>query len=232
MLKKISILSVFILVIALAVDPNYYIRRTNLNFKQVNDMIVDVRIRSRMPEATLPDRETVVHFIRPDSLFTEDNTPLMIPPEIFLMDLERLVKDAKSLRTIELDENKDHVAFVEVVKPMEGKDVVFLAQIDTLDWVLSQMKMIDKPDMVADINFTQEEIRPGLFMPSEIRVMIESKETKKKVVPNPRGNMPMSSSFGYVDLSFTNYRINTLEAAKADSVITADSTVVLPDTLK
>jgi hypothetical protein len=115
---------------------------------------------------------------------------------------------------------------------MEGKDVVFLAQIDTLDWVLSQMKMIDKPDMVADINFTQEEIRPGLFMPSEIRVMIESKETKKKLVPNPRGNMPMSSSFGYVDLSFTNYRINTLEAAKADSVITADSTVVLPDTLK
>jgi hypothetical protein len=62
--------------------------------------------------------------------------------------------------------------------------------------------------------------------------MIESKETKKKLVPNPRGNMPMSSSFGYVDLSFTNYRINTLEAAKADSVITADSTVVLPDTLK
>jgi hypothetical protein len=44
--------------------------------------------------------------------------------------------------------------------------------------------------------------------------------------------MPMSSSFGYVDLSFTNYRINTLEAAKADSVITADSTVVLPDTLR
>ena len=62
--------------------------------------------------------------------------------------------------------------------------------------------------------------------------MIESKETKKKVVPNPRGNMPMNSSFGYVDLSFTNYRINTLEAISADSVVTVDSTVVLPDTLR
>ncbi len=235
MLKKITILSLCLLMLALAVDPNYYIRRTNLNFKKVNDMVVDLRIRSRMPEATLPDRETVVHFIRPDSLFTEDNIPLMIPPEIFLMDLERLVKDATSLRTIELEENKDNVAFIEIVKPIEGKDVVFLAMIDTVDWILSQMKMIDKPEMVADINFTQEEVQPGLFLPKEIRVMIESKETKKKVVPNPRGNMPMSSSFGYIDLSFTNYRINTLSQSVIDSdtlIVLNDSLVVEPDSLK
>ena len=235
MLKKITILSLCLLILALAIDPNYYIRRTNLNFKKVNDMIVDLKIRSRMPEATLPDRETVVHFIRPDSLFTEDNIPLMIPPEIFLMDLERLVKDATSLRVIELEENKDNVVFIEVVKPMEGKDVVFLAMIDTVDWILSQMKMIDKPEMVADINFTQEEVQPGLFLPKEIRVMIESKETKKKVVPNPRGNMPMSSSFGYIDLSFTNYRINTLSEPVIESdtlVILNDSLVVEPDSLK
>ncbi|MEA2077009.1 MAG: hypothetical protein U9O95_03225 [Candidatus Marinimicrobia bacterium] len=235
MLKKITILSLCLLMLTFAVDPNYYIRRANLNFRQVNDMVVDLRIRSRMPEATLPDRETVVYFIRPDSLYTEDNIPLMIPPEIFLMDLERLVKDATSLRTIELDENKDNVAFVEVVKPMEGKDVIFLAMIDTVNWILTQMKMIDKPEMVADINFIQEEVQPGLFLPKEIKVMIESKETQKKIVPNPRGNMPMSSSFGYIDLSFSNYRINTL----LDTVIVNDpletlndSLVIEPDTLK
>lgn len=235
MLKKITIISLCLVMLLVAVDPNYYIRRANLNFKQVNDMIVDLRIRTRMPEATLPDRETVVHFLRPDSLFTEDDVPLMIPPEIFLMDLERLVKDAISLRTIEMEDTKDDVAFVEVIKPMEGKNVIFLTMIDTVDWILAQMKMIDKPDMVADINFTQEEIQPGLFMPTEIRVMIESKETKKKVVPNPRGNMPMSSSFGYIDLSFSNYRINTLSEAElvSDSlVIPVDTLMAEPDTLK
>ncbi len=235
MLKKITILSLCLIMLLVAVDPNYYIRRANLNFKQVNDMIVDLRIRSRMPEATLPDQETVVHFISPDSLFTEDNTPLMIPPEIFLMDLERLVKDAISIRTIELKENKDDVAFVEVLKPMEGKEVIFLAMIDTVNWILAQMKMIDKPDMVADINFTQEEIQPGLYMPTEIKVMIESKETQKKVVPDPRGNIPMTSSFGYIDLSFSNYRINTLSEAiiETDSLnIKADSLSIEPDTLK
>lgn len=124
------------------------------------------------------------------------------------------------MRTITVDDTKDDVAFVEVVKPMEGKDVIFLAQIDTLRWILEQMKMIDKPEMVADINFTQEEIHAGLFLPTEIRVMIETKETKKKVVPNPRGNIPMSSSFGYIDLTFTNYRVNTMvqEEAKEDSL--------------
>jgi len=239
MLKKILILSLCLILLMPAVDPNYYVRRANLNFKQVDDMIVDLKIRSRMPEATLPDRETVVHFIRPDSLYTEDGTPLMIPNEIFLMDLERLVKDAKSLRTIELEENKDDVAFVEVIKPMEGKDVIFLAMIDTINWVLAQMKMIDKPEMVADINFIQEEIQPGLFMPSQIKVMIESKETQKKVVPNPRGNMPMNSSFGYVDLIFSNYRINTLEktTTESDSLLIEentqeDSLAGTPDMLK
>jgi hypothetical protein len=235
MLKKITILSLCLVMLLVAVDPNYYIRRANLNFKQVNDMIVDLRIRTRMPEATLPDRETVVHFLRPDSLFTEDDVPLMIPPEIFLMDLERLVKDAISLRTIEMEDTKDDVAFIEVIKPMEGKNVIFLTMIDTVDWILAQMKMIDKPDMVADINFTQEEIQPGLFMPTEIRVMIESKETKKKVVPNPRGNMPMSSSFGYIDLTFSNYRINTLSETElvGDSLtIPVDTLMVEPDTLK
>jgi hypothetical protein len=227
MLKKITLLSLCLIMLLLAVDPNYYVRRANLNFKQVNDMIVDLRIRTRMPEATLPDRETVVHFIRPDSLYTEDDIPLMIPPEIFLMDLERLVKDAVSLRTIVLDETKDNVAFVEVVKPMEGKDVIFLAMIDTVDWVLRQMKMIDKPEMVADINFTQEEVEPGLFLPNEIRVMIETKSSKKKVVPNPRGNIPMSSSFGYIDLSFSNYRVNTLSLMDEMN----DSLSVIPDSL-
>ncbi len=220
MLKKILVLSLCLVLLLFAVDPNYYIRRANMNFQQVNDMVVDLRIRTRMPEITLPDRETTVHFQRPDSLYTEDEIPLMIPAEIFLMDLERLVKDSKSMRTITLEENKDNLAFVEVIKPMEGKDVVFLAQIDTVNWILEQMKMIDKPEMVADINFTQEEIQPGLFLPSEIRVMIETKETKKKVVPNPRGNIPMNSSFGYIDLTFTNYRINVIaqEEAKEDSL--------------
>ena len=231
MLKKITILSLCLILLLVAVDPNYYIRRANLNYKQVDDMIVDLRIRTRMPEATLPDRETVVHFLRPDSLFTEDDVPLMI----FLMDMERLVKDAISLRTIEMKDTKDDVAFIEVIKPMEGKNVIFLTMIDTVDWILLQMKMIDKPDMVADINFTQEEIYPGLFMPTEIRVMIESKETKKKVVPNPRGNMPMSSSFGYIDLTFSNYRINTLSKTElvSDSLaIPVDTLITEPDTLK
>lgn len=231
MLKKILIINLSLILLLLAVDPNYYIRRTNMNFKQVNDMVVDLRIRTRMPEVTLPDRETTVHFLRPDSLFTEDEIPLMIPPEIFLMDLERLVKDATSLRTINLDETKDDVAFIEVIKPMDGKDIIFLAMIDTNRWILDQMKMIDKPDMVADINFTQEEIEPGIFLPSEIRVMIETKETKKKVVPNPRGNMPMSSSFGYIDLTFSNYRINNAEKVEEDSQL-LDSLDAVIDSMK
>ncbi|MBN2781182.1 MAG: hypothetical protein JXR21_04390 [Candidatus Marinimicrobia bacterium] len=218
MLKKICVLILILWMLLPAVDPNYYIRRANLNYQKIDDMIVDLRIRSRMPQATIPDRETVVHFIRPDSLFTEDNVPLMIPGEIFMMDLERLVKDATSLRTIELDDTKDDVAFVEVVKPVEGKEIIFLAMIDTLNWTLSQMKMIDKPDMVADINFTQEELFPGIFLPTEIRVMIESKETAKQNVPNPRGAVPMTSSFGYVDLKFSNYRINTLHTPDTDLV--------------
>ena len=37
MLKKITILSICFAMLLLAVDPNYYIRRANLNFKQVND---------------------------------------------------------------------------------------------------------------------------------------------------------------------------------------------------
>ncbi len=100
--------------------------------------------------------------------------------------------------------------------------------IDTVNWILAQMKMIDKPDMVADINFTQEEIQPGLYMPTEIRVMIESKETQKKVVPNPRGNIPITSSFGYIDLSFSNYRINTL----SEAIIETDLLLKEPSTLK
>lgn len=215
----------------LAVDPNYYVHRANINFMKVNDMVVDMRVRTRMPEVTVPDRETTIHFLRPDSLFTEDEIPLMIPPEIFLMDLERLVKDAKSLRTITLEETKDDVAFIEIIKDIEGKDVIFLAMIDTNRWILDQMKMIDKPEIVADFNFTQQEIQPGIFLPSEIRVMIETKETKKKVVPNPRGNMPMRSSFGYIDLTFSNYRINNLEKVEESSPL-LDSLNAVIESLK
>ncbi|MFA6618431.1 MAG: hypothetical protein WCT23_05115 [Candidatus Neomarinimicrobiota bacterium] len=219
MLKKMLIINLSLLMLLLAVDPNYYIHRANLNFMQVNDMVVDMRIRTRMPEITVPDRETTIHFVRPDSLYSLDEVPLIIPPEIFLMDLERLVKDAISLRTITLEDTKDDVAFIEIIKAMDGKNVIFLAMIDTNRWILDQMKMIDKPDIIADFNFTQEEVQPGIYLPSEIRVMIETKESKKKVVPNPRGNMPMSSSFGYVDLTFSNYRINQLEKAEESSAL-------------
>ncbi|MFO7841274.1 MAG: hypothetical protein R6V48_03825 [Fidelibacterota bacterium] len=211
MLKKISILLLCACISFAAVDANYYVRRVNRNFEQIDDMIVDLKIRSRMPEATVPDRETVLHFIRPDSLYTEDDIPLMLPEEIFMMDLERLVKDANSLRVINYEKAENNSVFIEVKKPVEGNEVIFLAMIDTVNWVLSQMKMIDKPEMVADINFNQEEIFPGLYLPSNIRVMIESKATKKKRVPNPRDGIPITSSFGYIDLIFRNYRINTLQ---------------------
>jgi hypothetical protein len=210
MLKRILLFTAVFAVLLFAVDPHYYIRRANRNFEQVDDMAVDLRIRSRMPEATVPDRNTELHFIRPDSLFTTDDTPLMFPEEIFMMDLERLVKDANSVRLIDYKEAENNSVFIEVRKPVEGKEVIFLAMIDTIDWVLSQMKMIDKPEMVADINFTQKELFPGLFLPTNIRVMIESKGSGKKNVPNPRGGIPVSSSFGYIDLHFSNYRINTL----------------------
>ncbi|MDD3095886.1 MAG: hypothetical protein WC372_04245 [Candidatus Neomarinimicrobiota bacterium] len=211
MLKKIIFLMVIgSLVFLWAKDPNYYIRRANLNYKQVDDMIVTLRIRSRLPEATVPDRETELHFIRPDSLFTEDNEPLMLPREIFLMDLERLVKDARSLRLIEVEEAKNHSVFLEVIKAVEERDVIFLTMIDTLSWLLTQMKMIDKPEMIADISFTHEELFPGIFLPTDIRVMIETKQSEKKKVPNPRSGIPVSSSFGYIDMRFSNYRINML----------------------
>ncbi|MDZ7795889.1 MAG: hypothetical protein U5N56_02095 [Candidatus Marinimicrobia bacterium] len=180
MLKKISLLFLCAWISLSAVDANYYVRRVNRNFEQIDDMIVDLKIRSRMPEATVPDHETVLHFIRPDSLYTEDDIPLMLPEEIFMMDLERLVKDANSLRVINYEKAENNLVFIEVKKPVEGNEVIFLAMIDTVKWVLSQMKMIDKPEMVADINFNHEEIFPGLYLPSNIRVMIESKATKKK----------------------------------------------------
>ena len=162
MLRKIALLCFCSLMLLPAVDPQYYIRRANQNYKQINDMIVDLRIRSRMPQATIPDRETVVYFIRPDSLFTEDNVPLMIPREVFMMDLERLVDDATSLRIIDYEEAKNDVVFIEVKKPIEDREIIFLAMVDTIRWILTQMKMIDKPEMVADISFTQKEIFPGL----------------------------------------------------------------------
>lgn len=211
MIKKIMpVILLLLLISAHAMDPNYYIRRANLNYLQVDDMVVDMWIRSRLPEATVPDRETELHFIRPDSLFTKDGEPLMLPREVFLMDLERLVKDARSLRMINLDEADNHSVFIEVIKPIEGKDVIFLTMIDTLSWLMTQMKMIDKPEMVADINFEHEEVFPGIFLPTGIRVMIETKLSEKKKVPNPRGGIPITSSFGYIDMRFSNYRINTL----------------------
>lgn len=211
MIRKIIPLVLLLLFIsAQAVDPNYYIRRANLNYLQVDDMVVDMKIRSRLPEATIPDRETELHFIRPDSLFTEDAEPLMLPREIFMMDLERLVKDARSMRMIGLEEADNHSVFIEVIKPIEGKDVIFLTMIDTLSWLMTQMKMIDKPEMVADINFEHEEVFPGIFLPTDIRVMIETKLSEKKKVPNPRGGIPITSSFGYIDMQFSNYSINTL----------------------
>lgn len=211
MIKKIISVALLILCVGLlAVDPNYYIRRANLNYLQVDDMVVDMLMRSRLPETTVPDRETELHFIRPDSLFTEDGEPLDLPREIFLMDLERLVKDARSMRMIGLEEADNHSVFIEVIKPIEGKDVIFLTMIDTMSWLLTQMKMIDKPEMVADINFEHEEIFPGIFLPTDIRVMIETKLSEKKKVPNPRGGIPITSSFGYIDMRFSNYRINSL----------------------
>jgi hypothetical protein len=210
MLKKITLFLLLIFCItALGQDPIYYIRRANLNYLQVDDMTVTMRIRSRLPEATVPDRETEMHFIRPDSLFTEDGEPLMLPREIFLLDLERLVKDARSMRLIELEEAENNAVFIEVIKPIEDRDVIFLTMIDTLSWLLTQMKMIDKPEMVADINFEHKEVFPGIFLPEDIRVMIETKLSEKKKVPNPRGGIPITSSFGYIDMRFSNYRINT-----------------------
>lgn len=212
MLKKILFLVFMSACIFLwGKDPNYYIRRANLNYKQVDDMAVTLRIRSRMPEATVPDRTTELYFIRPDSLYTQDNEPLMLPREIFLMDLERLVKDARSMRLIEVEDAKNNAVFLEVIKPIEERDVIFLTMIDTLSWLMTQMKMIDKPEMVADISFIHEELFPGIFLPTDIRVMIETKQSEKKKVPNPRSGIPVSSSFGYIDLRFSNYRINMLQ---------------------
>ena len=210
MLKRILLLGISLFMLLSAAEPMYYIRRANINYKQVDDMIVNMRVRSRLPEATLPDRETLLYFIRPDSLYTEDGMPLNFPREIFLMDLERLVKDATSMRIIDLEGNKDNVVFIEVIKPVEDREVIFLTMLDTTRWLLSQMKMIDKPEMVADINFIQEEIFPGIYLPTDIRIMIESKATEKKRVPNPRAGIPITSNFGYIDLKFSNYRINTM----------------------
>ena len=193
-----------------AVDANYYIRKANYNLLQVDNMRVDLRIRSRLPQATVPDRQTSVFFQRPDSLFVYDGKDLLIPREIFLLDLNRLTRDAKSLRVVKGDsESSQPVALIEAKKMVDGEEVIFLTMIDTVKWTLSQMKIIDKPEMIADVKFTQREVQPGIYLPSDIKVVLETKEQARKV-PNPRGGTPVTSKFGYINVIFENYMINYL----------------------
>lgn len=208
-LKLIILLSLLFAVTVYAVDADYYIQRANMNLAQVENLSADLRIRSRLPNATIPDRSTQIYFQRPDSLRIEDGKDLLIPREIFLFDIERLVADAKSMRLVEGDEQKNKpVVFVEAIKEMEGRNVIFLTMVDTLKWTMEQMKIIDMPDMVADIKFKNKEIMPGIFLPEDIKVVMETKETAKRNVPNPRGGIPVTSKFGYINISFDNYVIN------------------------
>ncbi|MEA1986286.1 MAG: hypothetical protein U9N76_02200 [Candidatus Marinimicrobia bacterium] len=210
-MKKIILILLVFTTLGFAQDAEYYINRLNSEMAKVNDLKVKMRIRSRLPGMTVPDRNTKLFFKRPDKIHIADKKSLFIPREALLLDLSYLVDSTCTTKLMKTNfKNTDPFIAIEILKPYEDRKVKFVAIIDTVKWAFHQIGIDDMPQMNAKVDFVQMKVNDTVWLPKDIKVMMESKELEKKNVKNPRRrhSQKNKSNYGYAYIKFSEYEIN------------------------
>ena len=211
-MKKIIFLLFILMNLCFAQDAEYYIDKLNSEMAKVEDLQVNMWIRSRLPGMTVPDRNTKLYFKRPEKIHIADNKSLFIPKEALLLDLSYLVDSTCSVKLLKKTfESEKPFVSLEILKSYENRKIKFVTIIDTVKWAIHQIGIDDSPQMNAKIDFVQTEIDSLVWLPKEIKVMMESKELEKHNVKNPRKRHAKKekSNFGYAYIKFSKYKINT-----------------------
>jgi len=210
-MKKILLLLFILTNLCLAQDAEYYIDKLNSEMAKVSDLQVNMWVRSRLPGMTVPDRNTKLYFKRPEKIHIADKKSLFIPKEALLLDLSYLVDSTCSVRLLKkkFKSEKPFVS-IEILKPYEDRKIKFITIIDTVKWAFHQIGIDDSPQMNAKVEFVQMKVDDLVWLPKEIKVMMESKEFEKQNVRNPRRRHAKknNSNFGYAYIKFSKYKIN------------------------
>jgi len=210
-MKKIILLLFILINLSFSQDAEYYINKLNSEMAKVSDLKVNMWIRSRLPGMTVPDRNTKLYFKRPEKIHIADNKSLFIPTEALLLDLTYLVDSTCSIKLLNKNfDSEEPFISLEIIKPYEDRTIKFIAIIDTVKWAFHQIGIDDSPIMNAKIDFIQTKIDDLVYLPKEIKVMMESKEFEKQNVKNPRRRHAKKpkSNFGYAYIKFSKYNIN------------------------
>ncbi|MEA3499762.1 MAG: hypothetical protein U9R41_01895 [Candidatus Marinimicrobia bacterium] len=210
-MKKIILLLFILINSSFAQNAEYYINKLNSEMAKVSDLQVNMWVRSRLPGMTVPDRNTKFYFKRPDKIHIADKKSLFIPREALLLDLSILVDSTCAVKLMDKNFKSDKpFVSLEILKPYEDRKIKFITIIDTMKWAFHQIGIDDSPKMSAKVDFIQMEIDSLVWLPKEIKVMMESKEFEKQNVQNPRRRHAKKekSDFGYAYIKFSKYKIN------------------------
>lgn len=210
-MRKILLLLFILIKLSFTQDAEYYINRLNTEMAKVSDLQVNMWVRSRLPGMTVPDRNTKFYFKRPEKIHIKDKKSLFIPREALLLDLSILVDSTCTVKLMEKNFESDRpFVSLKILKPYEDRKIKFITIIDTAKWAFHQIGIDDSPKMSAKVDFVQMEIDSLVWLPKEIKVMMESKEFEKQNVQNPRRRHAKKekSNFGYAFIKFSKYEIN------------------------
>lgn len=196
-----------------ATDLESVIQNLNTRMAAVQDLQVEIFVRSRMPNMTVPDRTGTLYFKRPDKVYIDGSGFMMIPKEALLLDFSVLMQD--SLVTMTLVEPDSLKAKNEVLVKVERieNNRLFLMNVivDMNKWVISRISLDEGKQFKGDISFRHTEVLDGTWLPSEVKMTVEGGDKANHTVKNPRVRRvqkPDSDGDGYILLKFSDYKVN------------------------
>lgn len=210
---KQCLILIFLITSLNGADVGSIVRSLNERMASVQDLQVNLFVRSRMPNMTVPDRTGILYFKRPDKVYIDGTGFMMIPKEALLMDFSVLMQD--SLVTLTLEEPDSlagsHRVLINVERWENNRLFLMNVVIDTLKWTISQIGMNEGSQFKGNIAFKHTEVLDGVWLPSEVKMTIESEGKTGKTVKNPRVRRiqkPGNDEEGYFLLKFTGYHVN------------------------
>ncbi len=207
---------VFLLILALCLplhadDMAHYLKKLQAHADLIQDIQVDISVRSRMPGLTIPDRSASYYFKRPGKmrLMGEDFT--MVPKEALMMDFSSLADSLTTVSRMRPDSLAGSSRILLLFsRTVDNRITTTRACIDTLDWTVETLDIDEGKSFRSHVTFHYTDVN-GISVPDRIRADVESSRMQRRV-RNPRSGSfhagGSDSESGYIEIKFNHYRIN------------------------
>ncbi|MCK5520803.1 MAG: hypothetical protein KAI81_06800 [Candidatus Marinimicrobia bacterium] len=204
----------FALILSLSIlsanDADYYFNKMQERAKLIQDLKMEVGIKSRLPGLTVPDRSGTLWFKRPDKLHLDGKGFMMIPREALMMDFSAMKDSLTEMRLLSPDSLKNKPEIMIEFQRIEDNRIFFThALIDTTNWTIKSIDINEGSHFRSTIYFYYIQVNE-IFVPSFVRANIESSQLHHRVV-NPRTKRRLKkdgNQSGFIELTFSKYQIN------------------------